>query len=95
MKLFLLTQDVVKDFDTYDSVVVSAENENDARNIHPSEFVTHITNGKWHGTYSDGGEYIKESSDWVECSEIHRINVEYLGETHKERGVILASFNAG
>jgi len=67
----------------------------DARNIHPSQFVTHITNNQWNGTYSKGGEYENESSDWVEYSQIHRINVEYLGETDKERGVILASFNAG
>lgn len=95
MKLFLLTQNVVDGYDTYDSVIVSAENETDARNIHPSPFVTHVANGQWHGTCSKGVEYENESYDWVEYSQIHRINVEYLGETAKDRGVILASFNAG
>lgn len=36
MKLYLLTQDVNNDYDTYDSAVVVAANEEEARNIHPS-----------------------------------------------------------
>ena len=95
MKLYLITQDIVNDYDTYDSAVVSAESPEDARKIHPSEFVTHVTDGKWFGTYTKGGEYENESPDWVKYSEIGQIQTEYLGETERERGVILASFNAG
>jgi len=66
MKLFLLKQDIVNDYDTYDSCVVAAENEEEARKIHPSEFVTHERNGHWYGTYSDkSGEYSTGDDNWV------------------------------
>lgn len=100
MKLFLISQSKVCGYDTYDSAVVAAESEGDARNIHPSESVTHATNGKWMGTYSGGknigSEY--ENDDgyyWPKYSDIDSVEVEYIGETYKPRGVILASFNAG
>lgn len=99
MKLYLISQDKLDGYDTYDSAVVAAKDEFDARTIHPSMFVTHHRNGKWMGTYSGGqnigGEYVNESSDWVRFSDIDCIIVEYLGTTKKERGVICASFNAG
>ena len=90
-----MTQNIVNDYDTYDAVVVAAESPEDAREIHPSPFVTHVKNGKWMGTYTKGGEYDNESSAWVKYSEIGQIQTEYLGETERQRGVILASFNAG
>jgi len=95
MKLYLIRQDIVNDFDTYDSAVVAAESPEDARKIHPSKFVTHITNDMWHGTYVGGGEYENESSGWVKYSDIGQVQTEYLGETEIYRGVVLASFNAG
>ena len=101
MKIYLLSQDVVNGYDTYDSAVVIAENEDEARKIHPSGFVTHVTNDQWMGTYSGGGrvgeEYENESSDWVRYSDIDKISVKYIGEASKEqgKGLVLASFNAG
>ncbi len=101
MNLFLISQDRVNGYDTYDSAVVVAKSEDDARNIHPSRFVTHVTDGKWMGTYS-GGESIGSEYDnddcmscWPKYSDIDCIEVEYLGETDKGRGVVCASFNAG
>lgn len=38
LNLYLIYQDVNNDFDTYDSAVVAAENEDDARSIHPSGY---------------------------------------------------------
>jgi hypothetical protein len=35
LNLYLLSQSVNKDWDTYDSCVVAAENEDDAKSIHP------------------------------------------------------------
>jgi len=94
-----MTQNISVGYDTFDSVIVSADSPNDARTIHPSEFVTHSTDGKWMGTYSGGSnagcEYENESSCWVKFSEINQIQIECLGLTERERGVILASFNAG
>jgi len=99
MKLYLISQDRISGYDTYDSAVVAAKDEADARTIHPSRFVTHHKNGKWMGTYSGGknigGEYDNDCSSWVSFSDIDSISVEYLGITKKERGVVCASFNAG
>jgi len=95
MKLYLITQNVVDGYDTYDSAVVAAESPEDARKIHPSEFVTHVTNEKWYGTSIKGGEYENDSSCWVRYSDVGQVQTEYLGETDRERGIVLASFNAG
>lgn len=99
MKLYLISQDKIDGYDTYDSAVVAAKDEADARTIHPSSFVTHHKNGKWMRTYSGGknigGEYECDCSSWVSFSDIDSISVEYLGVTKKERGVVCASFNAG
>jgi len=96
MNLYLISQDLNNNYDTYDSAVVAAKSEDDARKIHPTGFVTHIKDGLWMGTR--GGEEYETQNDgycWVKFSEIDQIKVEYLGKTSKERGVILASFNAG
>jgi hypothetical protein len=74
MKLYLVKQNLKNDFDTFDSLIVSALSEKDARTIPPDEF---------------------PSSAWIDSSQIHLLEVEYLGETTKKRGVILSSFNAG
>ena len=101
MKLYLLTQDKIGGYDTYDAVVVAAAHEPDARNIHPCFFVTHITGGKWMGTFSGcsgkaGQEYESDDENtWPRYADIGCIMVKYLGETTQDRGVILASFNAG
>ena len=97
MKIYLLSQDIVTGYDTYDSAVVIAENEDEARKIHPNSLVTHITNGQWMGTYSGGGEYENKFFEWVRCSDIDKISVTYIGEadTRQQKGVVLASFNAG
>ena len=105
MKLYLLSQDSVSGYDTYDAVVVAAESEDEARTIHPSRFVTHVTSGEWMGTYADnattrkrgiaGNEYLNEPDSWVRFIDIDKINARYLGETNEPRGGILASFNAG
>lgn len=79
MKLYLISQEYNDGYNTYDSAVVSAESEAVARTIHPR------------GAHGD----IKDGYTWVRFAEIDKIQVEYLGETTKERGVILASFNAG
>ena len=95
MNLYLISQNKVTGKNTYDSAVVAAESNLDARTIHPSEFVTHISNGQWMGTNSNNKEYESNNHTWVSYEDIDCINVEYLGETNKERGVILAWFNAG
>ena len=100
MNIYLLEQDYVNGYDTYDSMVVVAENEMKARQIHPSSFVTHINNNKWMGTYSGGSsigeEYENETDDWVMFRDIERIKVTLVGKALSDKEeVISASFNAG
>ncbi len=99
MKLYLISQDINSGYDSYDSAVVSAESEEDARKIHPDypDFVTHVKGNKWMGTYSENGEEydMDNERNWIPYKDISKIEVEYLGTTNQKRGVILASFNAG
>jgi hypothetical protein len=102
MKIYRISQNINDGYDTYDSAVVAADNEEDARNIHPSQFVTHFRGDKWYGTYSSPPieEYETENDVtrcWVLREDLDTIKVEYLGEATDtvKRGVILASFNAG
>ena len=81
-KLWLVKNEVVTGYDTYDSVIVAADTEAEARMIHPSDYKK-----DWDGSCSKYG-------DW--CAAKDAI-VEYLGYTDRQlpSGVILASFNAG
>ena len=79
MNLYLISQNANDDYDTYDAAVVAANNEDEARNINP--------NGEdsWNEKYSS----------W--CSSPEQVSVKYIGiaTEETERGIILASFNAG
>jgi hypothetical protein len=98
MKLYKVSRAGRIGYDEFDSMVVIAIDENDARTIHPYGY--YLKDNAW---YRMGIDYstreIKESlykdDTWVDGSEVEKLKVEYLGETEKERGVILASFNAG
>ena len=80
MKLYKLTQTKRTAYDTYDSAIVCAENEEDAQLILPS------TACKWDegclGSWADKPEQVK-------VKEIGKAN------KNQKKGVILASFNAG
>lgn len=97
MNIYLLEQDLNNGYDTYDSCVVVALNETDARNTYPSPYVTHIKDGKWMGTDKAGGEYEQGADEWVQYSQIDQIKVTLIGVANEDvgAGVICASFNAG
>ena len=82
MKLWLISQDAERGYDTYDSAVVAAETEDQARMIHPD--------GHDESRWED-----KRFLTWA--AEPFLVKVEYLGEAKPgtEKGLILASFNAG
>ncbi len=82
MNLYKISQNKKTGWDTYDSAVVAAETEEEARNIHPSEYVK-------------GGIVNEEnSSTWVAKPE--HVTVELIGIARiSKRGVIVSSFNAG
>ena len=82
MKLFLINRTDEADYDEYDSAVVCAEDEADARSIHPcGGDITTSNISSWF-------------SSW--CSE-EKVVVGYLGEadTSIARGVVVASYNVG
>jgi len=81
MKLFLISQSEIDDYDTYDSAVVAAETEEVAKAMNPSDG----------GPMAFGRNY----SSW--CKSLEDVKIQYLGEAVEgtEQGVICASFNAG
>lgn len=81
MNLYKLTQDTIRGYDTYDSAVVSAETEEQARNMHPD------------GITASGWE-LNAYPDWPKAE---YVSVELLGTavTGTKPGVIVASYNAG
>ena len=79
MKLFLLTQEQIAGYDTYDSCVVCAENEDKARLIRPC--------GKW-------GDPTRFPSWATDPSEVNVKYIGDAESSIKE-GVVMVSFNAG
>ena len=90
MKLWLLNQITNNNYNTYDSCVVTAETEEDARCIHPSEgnYWGKEVMSWWCGSYRH-----TDNNGWVKPNEV---KVTYLGETPLGGGVVVcSSFNAG
>ena len=81
MKLWVISQNTNIGYDTYDSAVVAAETEDDARNIHPS------------GNNKDF-ETPRPYGSWVAPEAVH---VAFIGVTDRKfvNPIICASFNAG
>lgn len=81
MKLFLIEQTQNDDYDTYDSAVVAAHDEETARQMHPGT-----------GNQIDWG---KTYSSW--CSKPEQVKVRCIGDAADDvpHGVVCASFNAG
>jgi hypothetical protein len=79
MNLYLLTQEVNRGYDTYDSCVVAAESAEDARVIQPREIEF---------------EPDENFSWWVSPESVTVTFLGRATESIK-RGVICASFNAG
>ena len=82
MKLYLLSQDDNNDWDTYDSCVVCAESEYDAKTIVPNGAVFK------EGFYNYGSCWVSNLSS-IKCEEIG------IANENQKRGVICASYNAG
>lgn len=90
-KLFLISQSVNDDYDTYDSAVVVAKSERDALKIHPSKFTRYTDSGEWS---------IEASWEWVPFKDAisGAVSVKCIGvadNSLNEGDVICASFNAG
>ena len=84
LNLYLLEQDVNDDYDTFDSCVVAAENEDDARLMHPHGLT-------WTGETWEGSRF------WGVWAPPDNVSVELIGVAAptQTEGLIIASFNAG
>lgn len=80
MNLYLISQDVNKEWDTYDSAVVAAESEKAARLTHPAGVSWDGKKGDYDGT-------------WCAVTDVKAtlLGISVPGIS----GVICASFNAG
>ena len=90
MNLYLISQDENMGYDTYDSAVVAAPNEDIARNTNPAGGPL-LNDETAHERSRWGWHY----SSW--CSDPSKVKVELIGTAAEniEQGVICASFNAG
>ena len=81
MNLYLLTQETHVSYDTYDSVVVAAETEEQAIDTRPDGQDWAVEKGFWNG--------------WAFLRE--QVTVKLIGVAAEgiEAGVVIASFNAG
>jgi hypothetical protein len=80
MNLYLISQSVNNDYDTYDSAVVCVEDEIEASKTHPSGY-------EW-----DGGA--NEYRSWCDYRDV-RVKLIGMAINGTEKGVICASYNAG
>ena len=92
--IYKLSQDTNNGYDTYDSAIVVADNEEDAKMIAPDEHHIMLDNHKWFHKYGTGDLV---SSDYDEWADYKDIKVELIGvaDDRTEKGLILGSFNAG
>lgn len=101
MNLYLISQNDNRGYDTYDSAVVAAESEAQARAIHPNGSV--LTRANMDKDIWEERDYYKQvwkpvhecSNDW--SSQPSRVSVTLIGTAvdGTSAGVICASFNAG
>lgn len=107
MNIYFLSQTENNNYDTYDSCVVIAETEEEAKLIHPSgnTYNTYFKDiNKWcseldYKRYKQYYDYYMYS-DYSWCSSPDAVMVEYLGEFKGNLNdypsrIICASFNAG
>ena len=87
LHLYRISQNVNNDYDTYDSAVVAAFSECDARSIHPDGYAEVVP------------EMEDSSNGYLLYAWCLRkdVKVEYIGEAASDvkRGVVCSSFNAG
>ena len=96
MKLYKIYQNVNNDYDTYDSAVVCADSEEDAKKICPDSFFEIGENNKWFFVYHDGTKKEQDTRLFSWCK-YEDVQITYLGESSEdvEEGVVVSSFNAG
>ena len=86
-----MIQNVTRDYDTYDSCVVVANNVEEAVNVHPNNRC--IFNGKSR-VDKDGDDMWYAEKSWCNPKCVH-INLIGVTDLYNKSKVICSSFNAG
>ena len=102
MKLFLISQGENDGYDTYDSAVVCAKDEEAAKRITPSEdYYKYNEELKtfhwWCNIGTDKEQYDPDDLCGTWATKLESVSVEYIGKAKEgsEAGIICSSFNAG
>ncbi len=93
MNLYLLTQDTVRGYDTYDSCVVCAESEEEAQKIVPCSYYQY-TDGVLCNTIN-GRPVDEYSLGWPSHQSEVKVKLIGIAEPSVEKGVVGAYYNAG
>ena len=83
MNIYLLEQKENDDYDTYDSCVVLAETEDEARMLHPDKSIYHTK--PWEGT----------AFTWASKPEYVKVTLIGVASIERDDPFICKSFNAG
>jgi len=86
MNIYKISQDVNDNYDTYDSAIVAAHSEKEAKMMHPHRG-NFYDKPNWDGT-------VEGYSSWCNVEDVKIRHIGIALEDIKE-GIILASFNAG
>jgi hypothetical protein len=96
MKLWLISQNVNHNYDTYDSAVVAANTEEEARHTYPDNYglsPCYWNGSKWLQHLNDGR--VLNYSSWTWTTPEH-VEVKFLADGYEgPAGTVCASFNAG
>jgi len=92
-KLYLISQNENTDYDTYDSMIVCAENKESAIFMNPSKNYLWHDNAWWF-QYSNGTEREENDDSWTLPKNL-KVKEIGIADEKLEYGIILASFNAG
>ena len=93
LRLFLIEQKTNTGYDTYDSAVVAAKDEEEAKGIDPGGCYVWVSGIGW----ADNDTLKPRDYDPCTWVDPHEVTATLIGTAKEgtERGVICASFNAG
>lgn len=102
MNLYKISQEIHTGYDIYDSAVVCAETEEQAKKIHPSIIQE---DPYFHKFWDEEKQAFYEIEDGVKDFDVHKewadhikdVQIDCIGKAKEflEMGVIVASYNAG
>ena len=100
MKLYRIWQEVNNDYDTFDSAVVAAYDEEDAKSIHQiwtmwkNSYLPTVTQTAREAEEEKEENGYNEDDTWTTRENV-KVKLIGIGSPRTKRGVICASYNAG